>query len=170
MKAIERIMLELAVVAALALALMITVNVIGRQVFGWTIPDVVVLVRELMIPTIMLPLAAATANRAHIAVTFVTDRMSPGWRGRMIVLGWIVGLIAVLPLLYASWRDLSAAWSSGEFYDGLLGIPRWPMRLVFLLGLVAMWVRLAMVAAHDMAELRRTGTVLNRSHAEEEAV
>ena len=79
-------------------------------------------------------------------------------------------LIAVLPLLYASWRDLSAAWSSGEFYDGLLGIPRWPMRLVFLLGLVAMWVRLAMVAAHDMAELRRTGTVLNRSHAEEEAV
>ena len=142
----------------------------GRQVFGWTIPDVVVLVRELMIPTIMLPLAAATANRAHIAVTFVTDRMSPGWRGRMIVLGWIVGLIAVLPLLYASWRDLSAAWSSGEFYDGLLGIPRWPMRLVFLLGLVAMWVRLAMVAAHDMAELRRTGTVLNRSHAEEEAV
>ena len=81
-----------------------------------------------------------------------------------------VGLIAVLPLLYASWRDLSAAWSSGEFYDGLLGIPRWPMRLVFLLGLVAMWVRLAMVAAHDMAELRRTGTVLNRSHAEEEAV
>ena len=30
MKAIERIMLELAVVAALALALMITVNVIGR--------------------------------------------------------------------------------------------------------------------------------------------
>lgn len=170
MKAIERIMLELAVVAALALALMITVNVIGRQVFGWTIPDVVVLVRELMIPTIMLPLAAATANRAHIAVTFVTDRMSPGWRGRMMVLGWIVGLIAVLPLLYASWRDLSAAWSSGEFYDGLLGIPRWPMRLVFLLGLVAMWVRLAMVAAHDMAELRRTGTVLNRSHAEEEAV
>ena len=170
MKAIERIMLELAVVAALALALMITVNVIGRQVFGWTIPDVVVLVRELMIPTIMLPLAAATANRAHIAVTFVTDRMSPGSRGRMIVLGWIVGLIAVLPLLYASWRDLSAAWSSGEFYDGLLGIPRWPMRLVFLLGLVAMWVRLAMVAAHDMAELRRTGTVLNRSHAEEEAV
>lgn len=170
MKAIERIMLELAVVAALALALMITVNVIGRQVFGWTIPDVVVLVRELMIPTIMLPLAAATANRAHIAVTFVTDRMSPGWRGRMIVFGWIVGLIAVLPLLYASWRDLSAAWSSGEFYDGLLGIPRWPMRLVFLLGLVAMWVRLAMVAAHDMAELRRTGTVLNRSHAEEEAV
>ena len=170
MKAIERIMLELAVVAALALALMITVNVIGRQVFGWTIPDVVVLVRELMIPTIMLPLAAATANGAHIAVTFVTDRMSPGWRGRMIVLGWIVGLIAVLPLLYASWRDLSAAWSSGEFYDGLLGIPRWPMRLVFLLGLVAMWVRLAMVAAHDMAELRRTGTVLNRSHAEEEAV
>ena len=61
MKAIERIMLELAVVSALALALMITVNVLGRGLLGWTLPDVVIIVRELMIPTIMLPLAAATA-------------------------------------------------------------------------------------------------------------
>ena len=28
---------------------------------------------------------------------------------------------------------------------------RWPMRLVFLLGLIAMWVRLAQVALADLA-------------------
>ena len=38
MKAIERIMLEFAVVSALALALVITANVIGRQFFGWGCP------------------------------------------------------------------------------------------------------------------------------------
>lgn len=170
MKAIERVMLEAAVVAALALALLISVNVIARSVFGWSVPDVVILVRELMIPTIMLPLAAATANRAHIAVTFVTDRMSPRWRGRMIVGGWIVALIAVLPIIYASGRDFLLSLESGEFYDGMLGIPRWPMRLVFLLGLLAMWIRLAMIAVSDSAELRRTGTVTEQGHAEEEAV
>lgn len=170
MKAIERVMLEFAVVSTLALALAITANVAGRQLFGWSVPDIVIIVRELMIPTIILPLAAATANRAHIAVTFVTDRMSPRARGRLIVFGWFVALLAMLPLIYASWRNLSGSWSSGEFYDGLLGILRWPMKLVFLLGLVMMTIRLVLVALEDLAELQRTGTVTTQSHTEEESV
>ena len=170
MKAIERIMLEFAVVSTLALALAITANVAGRQLFGWSVPDIVIIVRELMSPTIILPLAAATANRAHIAVTFVTDRMSPRARGRLIVFGWFVALLAMLPLIYASWRNLSGSWSSGEFYDGLLSIPRWPMKLAFLLGLVMMTIRLVLVAREDLAELRRTGTVTTQSHTEEESV
>ena len=170
MKAIERIMLEFAVVSTLALALAITVNLAGRQLFGWSVPDIVIIVRELIIPTIILPLAAATANRAHIAVTFVTDRMSPRARGRLIVFGWFVALLAMLPLIYASWRNLSGSWSSGEFYDGLLSIPRWPMKLAFLLGLVMMTIRLVLVAREDLAELRRTGTVTTQSHTEEESV
>lgn len=170
MKAIERIMLEFAVVSALALALVITANVVGRQLFGWGVPDIVIIVRELMIPTIVFPLAAATAGRAHIAVTFVTDRMSPRARGILIIMGWFVALLAMLPLLYASWRSLSGSWASGEFYDGLLGIPRWPMKLAFLLGLIVMAVRLAMVALHDIAELRRTGAVTDEGHTTEESV
>ncbi|MDO5370926.1 TRAP transporter small permease [Paracoccus sp. (in: a-proteobacteria)] len=170
MKAIERIMLEFAVVSTLALALAITANVLGRQFFGLAVPDIVIIVRELMIPTIVFPLAAATAARAHIAVTFVTDRMSPRTRGRLIIFGWFVALLAMLPLLYASWRNLSGSWASGEFYDGLLGIPRWPMKLAFLLGLLMMTIRLVLVALEDISQLRRTGTVTVPSHAEEESV
>lgn len=170
MKAIERIMLEFAVVSALALALAITANVIGRQILGWSVPDIVIIVRELMIPTIIFPLGVATANRAHIAVTFVTDRMSPRARGILIIMGWFVALLAMLPLIYASWRNLSGSWSSGEFYDGQLGIPRWPMKLAFLLGLIVMMIRLVLVALSDIAELRRTGAITDKSHAEEESV
>lgn len=170
MKAIERIMLEFAVISLLALALAITANVIGRQIFGVSVPDIVIIVRELMIPTIVFPLAVATANRAHIAVTFVTDRMSPRTRGILIIMGWFVALLAMMPLIYASWRNLSGSWNSGEFYDGQLGIPRWPMKLAFLLGLVVMTIRLALVALEDMVQLRRTGTVSEPSHMEEESV
>ncbi|MDP3417243.1 TRAP transporter small permease [Falsiroseomonas sp.] len=170
MKAIERVMLEFAVVSTLALALAITANVLGRQFFGLAVPDIVIIVRELMIPTIVFPLAAATANRAHIAVTFVTDRMSPRIRGRLIIFGWFVALLAMLPLLYASWRNLSGSWASGEFYDGLLGIPRWPMKLVFLLGLLMMTIRLVVVALEDISQLRRTGTVSDTGHTTEETV
>ena len=80
----------------------------------------------------------------------------------------VIALLAVLPLIYASWRNLAGSWRSNEFYDGLLGIPRWPMKLAFLLGLVIMTIRLALVALEDALELRRTGTVT--THTEEESV
>ena len=96
--------------------------------------------------------------------------MSPRTRGRLIIFGWFVALLAMLPLLYASWRNLSGSWASGEFYDGLLGIPRWPMKLAFLLGLLMMTIRLVLVALEDISQLRRTGTVTVPSHAEEESV
>lgn len=159
MKAIERIMLEFAVISALALALGITANVIGRQFFGWAVPDIVIIVRELMIPTIVFPLAAATANRSHIAVTFLTNMMTPRARGALIVMGWLVALLVMIPLIYASWRNFAGSWNSSEFYDGLLRIPRWPMKLAFLAGLIAMTIRLMIVAAQDIARLRRTGTL-----------
>ena len=170
LKALERVMLELAVVAVMLLALLIAADVTARTLLGRTIPDVIVLVRELMIPTIMLPLAAATAGRAHIAVTFLTDRLAPGPRGVAVILGWAFALLAILPLLYASWRDLSAAWTSSEFYDGQLGVPRWPMRAVFLAGLALMWVRLLAMLRSDLAQLRRTGAVTEAAHGAEEAV
>jgi TRAP-type C4-dicarboxylate transport system permease small subunit len=170
MKAIERLMLEFATLSALVLAVFITAAVIARQVLGTSLPDVVIIVRELMIPTIVLPLAATTASRAHIAVTFVTDRVSARLCGALIVFGWVFALMAMLPLIYASYRSLASSWTSGEFYDGLLGIKRWPMKAVFLVGLILMAVRLAIVAVEDFLDLKRTGVVRIDSHIDEEAI
>lgn len=170
MKAIERLMLEFATLSALVLAVFITAAVIARQVLGTSLPDVVIIVRELMIPTIVLPLAATTASRAHIAVTFVTDRVSARLCGALIVFGWVFALMAMLPLIYASYRSLASSWTSGEFYDGLLGIKRWPMKAVFLVGLILMAVRLAIVAVEDFLALKRTGVVRIDSHIDEEAI
>lgn len=170
MKAIERLMLEFATLSALVLAVFITAAVVSRQVFGVSLPDVVIIVRELMITTIVLPLAATTANRAHIAVTFVTDHFSPRVRGALVVFGWVFALLAMLPLIYASYRSLSSSWTSREFYDGLLGIKRWPMKAVFLVGLILMTVRLLIVAVQDFLQLKRTGSVCLDSHLDEEAI
>lgn len=170
MKLIERIMLELAAVSVLALVVLITASIIARGVFHANVPDTIILVRELMIPSIILPLAAATANRSHIAVTFVTDAMSPAWRSRLVLFGWVVAMLAVMPLIYAAWRDFSHAWNRNSFYDGELQLPQWPMRFVFLAGLAAMWVRLALVFVADLREYLSTGTILEASHSGGEAL
>ena len=74
---LEKILLGLGAAAVILLGILITSNVVARAVFASSVPDSVTLVRELMVAAILLPLAAATANRAHVSVAFVSDRFGP---------------------------------------------------------------------------------------------
>lgn len=159
MRLVERTLLDLAVVALVALSAVIFGDVVLRVVAGSGIPDAIILVRELMVAAIVLPLAAATAARAHVAVTFISDRMPLALRGRLILAGHVFALLALLPLIYAAWRVLAQDWASGAFYQGDLNLPRWPGIALFLAGIVIMWVRIAIMLAADIREFRATGTI-----------
>lgn len=166
MRALERTLLDLAVLALIGLIAVIFGNVALRALTGGAIPDAIIIVRELMIAVIVLPLGAATAARAHVAVTFLSDRMPVAARARMILLGHAVALLAILPLLYASWRVLAQVWMSGEFYYGDLNLPRWPGIALFLAGLILMWARLAILLVTDWGQYRTTGIIIDE-HGQE---
>ncbi len=166
MRLIERTLLDLSVLALIALGVVIFANVVMRAVLGSSVPDAIILVRELMVAAIILPMAAATAARSHVAVTFLSDRMPVRVRSRLIVLGHVIGLLALIPLIYASWRVTGQAWRSGEFYYGDLNLPRWPGIALFLIGLALMWVRLAILLVGDVAQLRR-GDILHDADGNE---
>lgn len=166
MRGLERTLLDLSVLAVILLCGVIVANVVLRAGFGGGLPDAIILVRELMIAAIILPLSAATAARAHVAVTFLTDRMSPGLRGRLILFGHVVALIALLPLLYASGRMALQGWQSGEFYYGDLNLPRWPGLVLFWAGIALMWVRLWIMLIADARALRETGMIVDE-HGQE---
>ena len=161
MRVIERTLLDLSVLALIALGLVIFANVVARALFGTSVPDAIILVRELMVAAVILPMAAATAARSHVAVTFVSDRLPRRMRSRLIVLGHVAGLLALTPLIYAAWRVAGQAFASGEFYYGDLNIPRWPGVTLFLAGLALMWVRLAVLLAGDLGQLRRGDAILD---------
>lgn len=154
---IEQVLLDTAVVAALVLAVLVTGNVIGRHLFAAEIPDSIVVVRDLMVVAILFPLARATSERRHVAVTFFTDFLSERARARLTVFGWMVGVVAMMPILYAAWRAFGSAWASGEFFYGDFNIPHWVGRLIFLIGMAVLWVRLLIQAVQDIVVLRRTG-------------
>ena len=156
---VERALLAVGAAAVLALGLMITANVLGRALFGASLPDTVTIVRELMVAAIVLPLGVATAARAHVAVEFVTDRLPPRPRSWLIVLGSVVGALALLPLLWAGWRELLHNWTTGGFFPGDLDLPRWPGRALFLLGVAVCWLRLVALALGDARTLRQGGVV-----------
>ncbi|MCF3973407.1 TRAP transporter small permease [Paracoccus salsus] len=159
MRVIERTLLDLGMLALILLCAVIFGNVVLRGLSGSGIPDAIILVRELMVAAIVLPLAAATAARAHVAVTFLSDRMPVSVRARLILMGHGIALLALLPLIHASLRVLMQVWESGAFYHGDLNLPRWPGITLFLAGMVIMWMRIAMMLVADASEYRATGTI-----------
>lgn len=148
---LERLLLDLSVCAIAGLCLLITVSVLLRALFNSGVPDTVVMVRELMVAAIVLPLSAATAARAHIGVEFVSNLMPRKAQAWLIVLGSLAGLIALAPLIYAGWRELAHTWSGGSYFFGQLGLPKWPGRLIFLVGLGVCWLRLLSFVVRDAA-------------------
>ncbi|MCV6594078.1 MAG: TRAP transporter small permease subunit [Silicimonas sp.] len=160
----ERILLAIGAASVIAMGVLITANVIARS-FGGNIPDSNIIVEELMVAAILLPLAIATGQRAHVVVEFVSDRFSPEFRSRLVVLGSVMGLIALAPLIYSGSRAFLGEWSSGSFYFGDLALPKWPGRLLYVIGLSACWIRLAMLAISDTARIRRGEIVSDKEGA-----
>lgn len=156
---LENLLLALGAIAVLMLGIVITTNVIARAAFGSAVPDSVTIVRELMLAAILLPLAATTAARAHIGVDFISDRFGARLRSWLIVLGSVMGMIALGALIWAGSRDLSKVWASGSFFYGDLNLPKWPGRLIFVIGIGACWLRLAELAWRDTRTILRGGSV-----------
>jgi TRAP-type C4-dicarboxylate transport system permease small subunit len=151
---IETLFLYISILAIVLLAVMITGNVVTRALFGVSIPDAIVIVKELMVAAIVLPLAMATATRSHVVVEFLAARFPMRIQGWLIVFGSIMGLLALAPLIYAGVRELRHTVETGEYFFGDMELPKWPGRLIFLLGLVVCWLRFLALAAQDIRALR----------------
>ena len=156
---LEKLLLGLGALAVILLGILIAGNVAARAFFGASFPDSVIMAQELMIAAILLPLAAATTARAHVCVEFITNRLGARAKSWTIVLGSVVGLLALAPLIYAGWREFLSNWNSGSFYFGDLGLPKWPGRLLFLIGIGACWLRLLELAVRDTRTILSGGYI-----------
>lgn len=161
---IEKLLLELAVLAVLALGLLITTSVVLRVFFNSGVPDTIVMVRELMVAAIVLPLAAASSARAHIVVEFLTNQFPARMQGWFVVFGTAFGVLALSPLIYAGWKETLHAMQSGGFYFGQLQLPKWPGHLLFLVGMSFCWLRLLLLVVGDVKSLR-AGLPIADTHA-----
>ncbi|SHJ13618.1 Tripartite ATP-independent transporter, DctQ component [Palleronia salina] len=167
---IEKLFLDLAAIAVVGLGALITISVCLRVFANSGIPDTVVMVRELMVAAIVLPLAAVVTARANIVVEVLTQHFPRRAQDWLVVFGSIVGLFALLPLMWAGWHELAGNWSSGSFFFGQLSLPKWPGRALFFLGVAVCWVRLAITVWRDIATIRAGGHIDGGpAHVEDEA-
>lgn len=167
---VERLLLDLAVCAVFGLGALITVSVVLRVTLNSGIPDTIVMVRELMVVAIVLPLAIATTQRAHIVVEFLSNLMPHRVQNWLVVFGGIFGLLALSPLIFAGWREVVHTFNSGAFFFGQLNLPKWPGRVIFLVGISFCWLRLLLMVIGDIRTIRAGGHILAPNPAHEEGV
>lgn len=166
LRRIEALLLDLAVFAIIGLGALITLSVVLRATLNSGVPDAIVMVAELMVAAVVLPLAATTAQRANITVEFVSDRLPPRTRDWLVVFGSVVGLLALLPLIYAGFREVSHAMTSGGYFFGELMLPKWPGRVIFLVGISFCWLRLLLMVIEDLRAIRAGRPLGETAHDE----
>lgn len=160
----EELLLLLAVVSILSICAVIFIGVVTRALFDWSLPDAEIFVRDLMITSIILPLAYVTAERAHIAVDVFVNLMPDAMRGWSDLLGSLVGFLVLLPVAYGGWAGFAAAWGDGNYYYGEFEMPEWPGKLAFFLGYVVFLLRLAVLVVADALNVLRRGHVVANDH------
>ena len=82
----------------------------------------------------------------------------------LIVFGSIFGLLALAPLIWAGWREVVSAVEGGSYFFGDLNLPKWPGRVIFLVGISFAWLRLAVMVWHDIGALRRGAALADTGH------
>lgn len=150
MRAIGRFLTDVAVVASLLICALIVMNVVLRGVGLGALPDLIHIVEEAMVFAVALPLAMVSIRHSHICVTLISSMLPRRVEAGLVVFGALFGLAATAPLLWAAYGAFLADWKSGAYAFGDLDIPKWPGRLVFVLGLLAMVIATVLRMVTDL--------------------
>ncbi|MTH95976.1 TRAP transporter small permease [Roseibium sp. RKSG952] len=159
LRRLEQICVDVATAAIIILGLLIFADVMALNLFNRAVPDTIILVRELMVIAIVMPLAAGTANRAHISVEVFTNRLPARLVSYFVVLGSLIGLLALAPILFAGAREFLHHWNTETVFYGDLNLAQWPGRLAFVLGIALGWIRLLTLVIGDVWMIASGGIV-----------
>lgn len=150
MKRIEHVLDTMAAVAIVALCILITANIVAREVIKTGVPDIIIMVQELMIPAILFPLAGATAARAHIAIDVIANFFPDTLKRWIAVMAALIGVVIATALLVAGWNEFWKTFNSNAHYGGTFLWPKWPGRALFVLAIALFEIRLLHVLWVDL--------------------
>ena len=152
---VENFLHKLSAFLILLVGALIFGNVLARSIAGTQIPDTIIIVPELMVAMVLLPLAAVTRDRSHIVVELVSRRMPERVQGWLVVIGSVIGLIAICILLYVGLQDLEKLIERQSRFAGDLSLPKWPGVAAYVAGMAFAAVRLLLMVVRDSSKCMR---------------
>jgi len=133
----DRTVIVLAGVFLAMLVLVTFVSVIGRT-FWASIPDDITFAEWAMVAMVVLMLGVTQGQGEHIEVTALAERFPVRVNQFLRLIGVLIGAVMLARFGYINLLEVPDSFFE-ETYGSIYGLPMWPPRLVFFIG-VAWWV------------------------------
>lgn len=126
-----------AILAGFAMLLMMlagAMDMIGTNVFAKPVPAAFEFMATMMVVVIFFSIALAQAQRAHIRVAIITDRLPPRLRWLTDSLQFLCNLIFFVLIAWFGWKSGIRSFEVGEYASGAINWPTSPARFALAIG------------------------------------
>ena len=150
LKKSEYLLDTLGAIAVALMCLLIFATVVAREAFAIAVPDSIILVRELMVPAILLPLSAATSKRAHVAIDLFANHFPDALNRWIAAFAALIGIVIVATLVIAGWQQFVNTWNNGAHHGGDLLIQKWISRGAYFVAFGFVLIRMIQLFIVDL--------------------
>ena len=110
-------------------------------------------VELLLVFAVFLSLARTQAERGHIAVGIITERLSGRPRAALEALTALLGLLLFGAVTWATGGMALRSWQMGEYAAGLIAFPIYPSRILVALGSLLLCLQLLLEIGRALVAL-----------------
>ncbi len=146
----------LAALAALALALIGTADVLSMLFLNAPIVGTVEFSSVLLVCVLFLGMAEAVKGGDNISVDILLNALPPRWRQRVTLFNGFCTLVFFAMLTYLSWKLALHSLDKGDVMGGAINFKLWPFKLVAACGaslaLIALIARLLPPSSNHESE------------------
>lgn len=115
--------------------LLITADVSGRAFFNTPLVGVPEIVKISVVGLVWCMMPHTLKIGAHLRSTILLDRMPPGARCAVDILGCVLGAVMFGLIVYSGWDQMIDAWRIGEFEgEEPVRVPTYPVRSLVIIG------------------------------------
>lgn len=131
----------------LALAVLIFLDVSGREFLNSPIPGTKEILQNSVVAITFLQLPLAIYSGSMLRTTIFADAVPPFMRRVLRTIGSLLGLILFLGLLWSTWPSFWDAYRIGEYEgEGALRVATWPVRgTVLVMSVFGMFAYFSMI-------------------------
>lgn len=115
------------------LALIIFVDVTGRQLFNLPLTGAAEIIKNSVVSITFLQLPLAIYRGGMIRTTLVYDRLGEDGKRLIRTFAGVLGLLFFLAVVIGSWEPFLQAWEINEYEgEGALRVPTYPVRFLVI--------------------------------------
>ena len=151
----EMVLVYIGALCTLVIMVLTTVDVVGRNLFAFSIRGCSELVALLLLPGFVGAIPYVQSKRGHVFLEVATTKAPPVVNYILDIFGIVVGGYIFISITPTSFTALMSSITKSEISSGTIGFALWPFKTVLFLTIVTLSVRLILDFVSDIVNAKR---------------